>query len=203
MCRRDRRARCRGVLGRGPHFSFRAADAGAAWCSRDGARWRGATRCRISWSPRRPVSQTRLFHQRWWLGLRGCVRRESAQPCGNAARAAGIFLLICAFPQTHQGRFCFPVDPIDQRIGTEESRSSVPSHRGFSSSVGSPAFYGRTFLMLLIPIHALGRGLKHRMRHSGSPVSMRLPRSRPGGPATGLGPGLFARVGVARAPVVN
>ena len=29
--------------------------------------------------------------------------------------------------------------------------------------------------MLLIPIHALGRGLKHRMRHSGSPVSMRLP----------------------------
>ena len=30
--------------------------------------------------------------------------------------------------------------------------------------------------MLLIPIHAMGRGLKRRMRHSGSPVSMR-PRS--------------------------
>ena len=29
--------------------------------------------------------------------------------------------------------------------------------------------------MLLIPIHAMGRGLKRRMRHSGSPVSMRLP----------------------------
>jgi hypothetical protein len=29
--------------------------------------------------------------------------------------------------------------------------------------------------MLLPPIHATGRGLKRRMRHSGSPVSMRLP----------------------------
>ena len=29
--------------------------------------------------------------------------------------------------------------------------------------------------MLLTPIHATGRGLKRRMRHSGSPVSMRLP----------------------------
>lgn len=29
--------------------------------------------------------------------------------------------------------------------------------------------------MLLISIHAMGRGLKRRMRHSGSPVSMRLP----------------------------
>ena len=161
-----RRARHRGACGRGPRFSFPAADGVAAWCSRDGARWRGATRCRISWSLRRPVSQTRLFHQRWWLGLRGCVRRESTQPSGNAASAAGMFLLICAFPQTHQGRFCFPVDPIDQRIGTEESRSPAPSHRGFSSSVGSPAFYGRTFLMLGILIHQKGRGLKRLMRHS-------------------------------------
>ena len=29
--------------------------------------------------------------------------------------------------------------------------------------------------MLFITIHAMGRGLKRRMRHSGSPVSMRLP----------------------------
>ena len=29
--------------------------------------------------------------------------------------------------------------------------------------------------MLLIPIHAMGRELKRRMRHSGSPASMRLP----------------------------
>jgi hypothetical protein len=82
-------------------------------------------------------------------------------------------LLICAFPQTHQGRFCFPVDPIDQRIGAEETRSPAPSHRGFSSSVGSPAFYGRTFLMLVILIHQKGRGLKRLMRHSSRPVFMR------------------------------
>ena len=29
--------------------------------------------------------------------------------------------------------------------------------------------------MLLIPIHAMGRELKRQMRHSGSPLSMRLP----------------------------
>jgi len=93
-----RRARRRDAAGRGPRSWFPAAGAGAAWCSRDGARWRGATRCRISWSPGRPVSQTRLFHQRWWLGLAVCVRRESTQPSGSAARAADVVLLIWAFP---------------------------------------------------------------------------------------------------------
>jgi len=61
---------------------------------------------------------------------------------------------------------CFPVDPIDQRIDAGKTRSPAPSHRGFSSSVGSPAFYGRTFLMLGLLIQRGGPALNDVVRHS-------------------------------------
>ena len=150
-----RPAPCRADAGPNGCSWSRAANEVAAWCSRVGARWRGATRCRYS---------TRGGG--WGCGdaCAGRARSLAVTPRGRRVLSWSF----CAFPQTHQGRFCFPVDPIDQRIGTEETRSPAPSHRGFSSSVGSPAFDGRTFLMLGILIQRVRPALNDVVRHSTS-----------------------------------
>lgn len=99
------------------------------------------------------------LRQRWWLGgFPGCVRRESPPFSSSAARAALFFLVRRAFPDTHRGRFYFPVDPIGQRIGRGESRSPAPSYRGFSTSVGSPALDNERFLRREMRINQKGRG---------------------------------------------
>ena len=81
------------------------------------------------------------------VGVSG-VGPEGKRRTSGQCRSRGVMDLLHGRWINAPGEIFVPADTIGWHIDAGETRSARISHRGISSPVGRPAFYGRTFLML-------------------------------------------------------
>ncbi len=118
-CRTKRPARCRDDRGPDGCSWSPAARAGAAWCNRDGARWREATKSRCS------------TRDGGW-GYRGVFARRASNPRATPQARRIVFCSFVRFPKRTRWRFAFR--SIRSTGASARERLALPA----PATVGSP-----------------------------------------------------------------